>query len=246
MLFRSILTGAAVLTAAGILAAPHAHAVTTITAGSSSDALSAVFTVNKTSDSLPNQAVATGKAPPKYDKTTKVLSYSKTASLSGLTLKVTAKNIVDTASSAGIDTKGGITAISGASIGSVNSTLSSPLGTAMTVKAGTLASSASFATTKAGVNTAKGSAAITALVITAPAFGIKNLTYSGKPAANRILYQNGAKTVIVYLNRQTTTTAGGKVTGISVSSVAVHVKNYIYAKGITVSADVDVATSTAN
>ena len=245
MLFRSILTGAAVLTAAGILAAPQAHAVPTVTASSSSDTLSASFTVNGKTEGLPNQAVATGKGPAKYTQTTKAATYSKTGSLGVLTLKVSAKNVQDTASSAGIDSKGGITAISGSSISSVNSTLSSPLGTALTVTAKTLTSSASFATTKAGVNTATGSATVTTLSITAPAFGIKSLTYSGKPAANHILYENAAKTVIVYLNRQTTTTAGGMVTGISASSVAVHVKNYVY-KGITVSGDVDVATSTAN
>lgn len=245
-LLRSILTGAAVLTAAGILAAAPAHAVATVTASSSSDALSASFTVNGKSEGLPNQSVATGKGPAKYGQTIKAATYSKTASLSGLTLTVSAKNILDTASSAGIDKNGGITAISGSSVSSVNSKLTSPLGTALTVTAATLASSASFATTKAGVNTATGSATVTTLTITAPAFGIKSLTYSGKPAANHILYENAAKTVIVYLNRQTTTTAGGKVTGISVSSVAVHVKNYVYNKSITVSGDVDVATSTAN
>src|SRR5271167_1986184 len=102
MLYRSILTAAAVLTVSGIMAPQHIQAAT-ITGGSSADALSAVINVNGNASSLPNQAVASGKAPPKYNIPVNVPHYSKTASLSGLTVKVTATNVNDTASSTGID-----------------------------------------------------------------------------------------------------------------------------------------------
>jgi hypothetical protein len=251
MLYRSILTAAIVLTASGILAPQHIQAAT-IAGGSSSNALSAALNVSGSASSLPNQAVASGTAPPKYSKTTTVPTYNKTASLSGLTVTVAAKNISDTASSAGIDAKGGITALSGASIGSVNATLSSPLGTALTVAATKLVSSASFATTKAGVGTPTGTASIGSLTINSPAFGITNVKFPlptkpnvHTPTVNQILYHNSDNSVVLYLNRQTTKTTAGKVSSLAVSAVVLHVKNF-QTSGVTVSGDINVATSNAN
>jgi hypothetical protein len=238
--------------AAGILSpAPHANAAT-ITAGSSSNALSAVISVNGKSGSLPNQEVASGRAPPKYTSTKTVASYSKTASLCGLTVPAKGTNISDTASSAGIDSKGGLTAISGASIDSVSATLSSPFGTALTLSATKLVSGASFATTKAGVGTAKGSTSIGSLTINSALFGIKNLKFPlpskptvHTPSINQILYHNSDNSVILYLNRQTTNSTAGKVSSIAVSAMTLYVKNFKYS-GFTISGDINVATSNAN
>jgi len=245
------MTAAIVLTASGIWAPQHVQAAT-ITAGSSANALSAALNVNGAASSLPNQAVASGTAPPKYTKAMNVPNYSKTASLSGLTVSVTAMNINDTASSAGLDAKGGLTAISGASIDSINATLSSPLGTALTVTAAKLVSGASFATTKAGVGTAKGSTSIGSLTINSALFGINNLKFplpstpnNHTPGANQILYNNSDNSVVLYLNRQTPKSTAGKVSSIAVSAVTLHVKNFKYSS-FTISGDINVATSNAN
>jgi len=252
MLYRSILTAAVVLTASGILAPQTIQAATTITGGSSANALSAVINVNGNASSLPNQAVASGKAPPKYTVPVSVPHYSKTASLSGLTGKVTATNVNDTASSAGIDAKGGLTTISGSSIDAVNATLSSPLGTALTVTAKSLVSNASFATTKAGATTAKGGTTIGSLVINSPLFGINNVKFptAAKPTVHtptpgQILYQNSDKSVVLYLNQLTAPLKAGQASSVAVSAVVLHVKNFKYS-AFTITGDINVATSNAN
>jgi hypothetical protein len=251
MLYRSILTAAVVLTASGILA-PHAVQAATITGGSSADALSAVINVGGNASSLPNQAVASGKAPPKYNVPINVPHYSKTASLSGLTVKVTATNINDTASSAGLDAKGGLTTISGSSIDAVNAVLSSPLGTALTVTAKDLVSNARFATTKAGVTTATGGTTIGSLVINAPLFGITNVKFptAAKPTVHtptpgQILYQSKDGTVKILLNQLTAPLKAGKASSVAVSAVVLLIKNY-KADGLTVSGTINVASSNAN
>jgi hypothetical protein len=251
MLYRSILTAAVVLTASGILAPQHIQAAT-ITGSSSANALSAALNVNGSASSLPNQAVASGKAPPKYNVPVKVPHYSKTAPLGPLAVTVTAANINDTASSAGIDAKGGLTTISGSSIGSVNATLSALGKTALTVSATKLVSNASFATTKAGVTTATGGTSIGSLTINSPAFGITNVKFPTAakpnlhtPTPSQILYHNSDNSVVVYLNRLTASTKAGKATSIAVSAVVLHIKNFKY-NGIPVSGDINVATSNAN
>jgi hypothetical protein len=253
MLYRSILTAAVVLTASGILAPQHVQAAT-ITGGSSANALSAVINVNGNSSSLPNQLAASGKAPPKYTATMTKPNYSKTASLSGLTVTVAAQKISDTASSAGLDAKGGLTTISGASIGSVNATLSSPLGTALTVTGSNLVSNASFATTKAGVTTAKGGTTIGSLVINSPLFGINNVKFptAAKPTVHtptpgQVLYQSKDGSVKILLNQLTAPLKAGKASSVAVSAVVLQIKNFQYAPaGITVSGNINVATSNAN
>jgi hypothetical protein len=241
MMFRSTSTAAFVVAACGILA-PQPLLAATVAAGSSANAVSATITVNGASSSLAKQVLAIGIAPPAYSQNPKVTSYSKTASLSGLTVALTAQNVSDSASSKGLDATGGVTVLSGAQIGLLSATLSSGAGTALTLSANTLVSSASFATTKAGANTATGSTSIASLTINSALFGIKNLSFTGKPVANKILFHNSDNSVVVYLNRQVSMKKLGKLTAFDVSAVVLHINNFKYGP-YTISGDINIATS---
>ncbi len=241
MLSRSIITVAGItLSTLGTWGVPNASAAATLTAGSSASAASASFVVNGKAGKLAPQAVASGKAPPNYNKVVSVPTLQKSQTFDILTLSATANNVKDAASST--SQTGAITSVSSASIDSLSGMITTPLGTALTMSGKKLVSSASLA--KATKNTPAATVSLGSLTISSSAFGI-NKSYTGKPKPNFILYQNSDKSVTVYLNRQIKKTTSGNVTSISVSAVDLHVKNYSYA-GQTVSGDLYVATSNAN
>jgi len=238
MLFRLSLTAIA-LACLGSFASPAA----TLTAGSNASAISASFVVNGKAGALAPQALASGSAPPAYSKATSVPSLSKSQQFDILTLTGTGKNIKDTATGTAV-TLGKITSKAGASIGSLTGTVGSPLGNVLTITGTKLVSSAGLAKT-ADKNTPTGTVSIGSLSINAPAFGISNKSYSGKPKPNFILYQSGDKKVTLYLNRQIKTTKSGKVTKISVSAVNLHIVD-LETSGQTISGDLFLATGNAH
>jgi hypothetical protein len=216
-----------------------------LTAGSSAAAFDVAIDVDGSKSTLPNLVYAVGKAPPAYSKTTPLATYSKTASLSGLTFAGTATKLSSTAkavSTAG----GGLTSSSDASIGTLSANLSvSPLGSLLKVTGSKVVSGARFVATTAGVRTPTGSASIGTLDIDGSKLGIGKLHFAGTPTPNHILYQNTAQTIVVTLNKQTITTAAGKATSITTDAVLVHIANYSLF-GHTVSGDVAIAKSMAN
>lgn len=237
--------GAAVMlsvAASPAFADPVPSVTPTLTASSSAAILNFQFVVNGKKTSSGNEVVASGSAPPTYDQKTIRSTYTKsTQILGGLTFDRSATSIVSVASGRAAAT--GTDATGSATVGSFHGTLKSPLGTLMTVTTGKITSKASFTQTKAGVRTVKGSTGPFSVKIDAPALGI-NKTYTGTPKPNQVLYHNSDNSIVIYLDRQVTTTLDGKVTAIGVDAVDVLIKNYKIA-GSTVSGTITVAPTVA-
>jgi hypothetical protein len=245
---RSILAATAVtFVGLGCLAATDATA-STLTASSSASAASASFTVTGKSGTIKPQALASGSGSTGYSKTVSPAKLTPSGTFGILSLSGTVTNISDKASSAGANS-GTIASTGSASIGSLSAKINSPLGTALTVTSGKITSSATLTKT-ATTNTPSTSVSITNFSIVSPFFGI-NKTFTGafsssdpKSMANYPLYQSTDGKVTVYLNYQVKKTTAGKVTGITVSAVDLHIVNFSYA-GQTVSGDLALATSAA-
>jgi hypothetical protein len=229
---------------AGPALANAAPSVTpTLTASSSAAILNFQFVVNGKKTDSGNELPASGSAPPTYDQKTIRSTYTKsTQILGGLTFDRSATSIQSIASGRAAAATG-TDATGSATVGSFHGTLKSPLGTLMTVTTGKITSRASFLQTKTGIRSVKGSTSLAGVKIDAPALGI-NKTYSGTPKPNQVLYHNGDNSIVIYLNRQVTTTLDDKVTAIGVDAVDVLIKNYKIA-GSTVSGTITVAPTVA-
>jgi hypothetical protein len=232
---------------AATLAASSAMAASP-TGNSSAAALNFTLSVNGAKASLTNQVYATGSAPPNYNVPVPLKTFSKKKTFSNqLTLKASAANILETA--AGKSAGGGLTTTSSSSVDTFSATVSSAAGTALTITAvnnGTtpsLLSTASFAITKAGKITPKGTTTFGTVSIVAPLFNI-NKTVSGPQAANTYVYGKAGDAVTLIANRQTPITSGGKTTGTIVDALALHVDNYVYGP-YTISGDITVGTDKA-
>jgi hypothetical protein len=247
----AVLTSGSSTTAAAILWAgagpaladpvPSAAAAV-LTSGSSAAILHLRFVVNGKKTDPDSEVPATGSAPPTYNKTAIRSAYSKsTRILGGLTFDSSATGIqgvaTGRAAAAGIDASGSAT------VGSFRGTLKSQQGTLMTLTTGRITSQGSFTETKAGVRTVAGGTTLLKVKIDAPALGI-NKTYSGSPKPNQVLYHNGDNSIIVYLNRQITTTRNNKVKAIAVDALDVQIKDYKVA-GNTISGTITVAPTFA-
>jgi len=119
------------------------------------------------------------------------------------------------------------------------------IGTFFTFSGTSIESKAAFRINSHGGISYTGSAAIGSITINAPYLGINNVTFSGKPTVNQILFQNAAQTLTIYLNAQTTTTASGKLASVKVDAVDVHFANFS-ALGATVSGDLEIGSTSAN
>lgn len=227
----------------GLMGAGTAHAAQSIT--SSAAALNFSFSVNGSKDTLANQVYATGVAPPAYNKKTTLPSYTVSKTYSDtIKLQANATTVTSTAVSAGTKAGGGITANASSSIASFNGTVSSAAGTAVTVAMKRMSSKASLSLTKTGAGTAKGSVSIGSVTLNAPLFGINNVTFSGSPTPNQVLYHNQDNSVVVYANRQVITKVNGKTTGITVSALEIVANNYKYSP-YTINGDLSLGASTA-
>jgi hypothetical protein len=203
------------------------------------------FDINNQASSLLFQVFAGSTAPPAYNLSTAMPTYSKTFTFKGpLTLNAAGKTLDSKATSAGPNSAGGITATSSVLIGSLTTEFSTTAGKAITIAVTGLRSKASFTGNRLGGVSDAGSASITKVTINAPTFGINNLTYSGTPAANQVLYHNAGNTLVVTANRQVKKTASGKPTSIAVDGLAMHFANYNYFGSI-ISGDIAIGTSFA-
>jgi hypothetical protein len=238
--------GAALTVAALIVAAtfaPRAHAATPLTASSAAAALNVAAVINGQKLSLLNQVPAAGSAPPDYNVTTSLATYSKSSTTaSGITLTASARTIGDKATAV---TAAAITAIASSSIGSISAILSSSsFGTLMTLTGSRVMSKASLKLTKAGVASSTGSTTIVRLAIDAPLLGINNVTFAGTPTINQVLFHNADDSLVVYLNAQTVTKAAGRQMSIKVDAVDVRIRNFSLA-GNTVAGDIEIGSSFA-
>ncbi len=221
---------------------PVASSATALTASSSAAIVRLQFVVNGQKSDSGNEVAAFGTAPPAYDKKTIRATYAKTTQiLGGLTFKRSATG-VQTVATGHADTTG-IAATASATVGSFQGTLTSPLGTLVTVTTGKVTSRSSFTQTMAGVRTVKGGASLLSLKIDAPALGI-NKTFSGTPKPNQVLYRNSDNSIVIYLNRQITTKVNNQVAALVVDAVDVQIRNYKLA-GNTISGNITVGPTIA-
>jgi hypothetical protein len=198
---------------------------TALTAGSTAAVVDLAFVVNGQKTNPGPELLVSGSAPPAYDKKTERSSYARTTKiLGGLVFKRSATK-VESVASGHANTATGAVSKGESTVGGFSGTLSSPLGTLVTVTTGAVSTQAVFSRTKAGVSKAEGLVKIGNLKIDAPVLGI-NKTFSGSPAPNKVLYQNSDKSVVIYLNRQVETRSAGKLTGIAVEAVDVQIRNY--------------------
>jgi hypothetical protein len=219
-----------------------AHAA--LTASSSAAAVSATVTINGNTTVLPAQVVATGSAPPAYNQVTRLPSLSKSFTFTGgLTLNATGKAVASSVMSGGPGTAG-ISARGSSMIGSFNATVTSPLGTFVTVTASKLTSTTRFMqTSKSSSGTS--TVSVGSLTVNAPSFGINNVTFAGTPTANQVLFHNSDNSFVIYLNQQTVGMSGGKPSSINASIVDVHASN-LKVPGGTITGDVLIGPTFAN
>jgi len=220
-----------------------AAAVPALTGSSNAAILHLQVTVNgKKSDSGP-ELPATASAPPAYNKQTVKSTYKKsTQILGGLTFDRSATGIVTAATGRAAAATGILTTAS-AEVHSFTGTLNSPLGKLITVTTGKIESEARFAQTKAGARSVQGRTSLLNVRIDSDALGIHK-TYSGQPKPNTVLYHNSDNSLIIYLNRQITTTVAGKVAGLTVDGLDVLINNLKFA-GQTVSGNIAVGPAVA-
>jgi hypothetical protein len=220
-----------------------AAAVPALTGSSSAAIVHLIFVVNGKKSDSGAELPAAGSAPPTYDKKTIKSSYAKTTDvLDGIVFKRSATS-VDTVATGHAATATGVVATASATVSSFHGTLTSPLGTLVTVTTGKISSHSAFSQTKAGVRTAKGGTSLVSVHIDAPVLGI-NKTYTGTPKVNEVLFHNSDNSVIIYLNRQITTTTAGKVSGLTVDAIDVQINKYKLA-GNTISGSITVGPTTA-
>jgi len=247
-MLRSVLLpvgAAAILSAIACpaLADPVPSAVPTLSASSAAAIVRLQFVVNGKKSDTGNEVAAAGSAPPAYNKKTIRATYAKTTQiLGGLTFKRSATSIQSIAAGHANATTG-IAATGSATVGSFRGTLTSPLGTLITVTTGKVSSHASFTQTTAGVPSVKGGTSLLNVKIDAPVLGI-NKTFSGTPKPNQVLYHNGDNSIVIYLNRQITTKVNSKVAALTVRALDVQIRNYQFA-GNTISGNITVAPTVA-
>jgi hypothetical protein len=221
-------------------------------AASSATILGGNLVIGGKAISLPGELTAAGSAPPAYSSTMTSNSLHKTVTFSdGIPFRLSAGRSIDVAVSAG---QQGLVVVSaaGSSIQSPSVTISDVLtNTAFTLSATQVESTASFAKSTVAAPVATGSTTLAGLKIDMSLLGLGVVKYTGKPKPNTILYKAKNGSVIIYLNRQTTTTGAAldrpdasAATSITVDAVDIHLVDAEVA-GYTVSGDIRIGISYA-
>jgi hypothetical protein len=184
------------------------------------------FVVNGQKTSPGAEVLAAGMAPPAYNKKTVRATYARTTHiLGGLVFTRSATAVQSIAAGTTSTATGGIASAASASVGSFKGTLSGPIGNLITATTGKVLAKARFTRTKTGVASVQGSTSLLSFTVSAPAIGLKK-TFSGTPKPNQVLYSNGDKSIIIYLNRQIITKVAGKPVAIAVDAVDVQITNF--------------------
>jgi hypothetical protein len=209
-------------------------------------ALNVTFNVNGQVSALPNQVMASGSSTKAaYNQRNAVPTYTKaTAFKGGVTLTGNAKTLTSIANATGISA-GKRTANGSASIASIGLTVKNGTAVLMTLSSTKLSSKASFVSTTAPGGKPTGSVSMLGVTINSAAFGAKNVKFSGTAPANKVLFRNKDNTVVIYANRQTVTSAGGKPSKIAVDGISVQFNKFKNA-GKTITGTIKIASSMAS
>jgi hypothetical protein len=218
----------ALLTVGTMLTASQALAASGTGHGSQAAVLHATFTFNGSKHDYGFELPADGAAPPAYDTKTAKASYMQTSKFDSLTFTRSATKVEAEATGKANIATGTVATTGTATIGGFSGKLTSAAGTLMTVTTGKIMSQATYSQTSSGAHSVNGATSLLNVHIDAPVFGF-NKTYSGNPKPNQVLYHNKDNTIVVYLNRQVTTTANGKPASIAVAAVDVQINNYKFA-----------------
>jgi len=223
------------------LAAGAAHAA--LTAASDAYAFSMDLNLDGQKVASGKQVDASGNGPPSYNSTNRVPSYAKSSSVPAGGAKTGGTSIVSSASSSG-PSGGQITSDARVRMGTFTANVLTPLGSLITIHGGNIVSHSSFTKTAGGKATPSGNADIGSLVINAPLLGVNNKKFSGAPTPNQVLYQSPDKSVTIYLNKQTTTTANGKPTSLTVDAISIEFSKAVQSSAI--GADIVIGSAMAN
>jgi hypothetical protein len=228
--------------ASGMSGSPAAPVA--VKAVSAAAALDLSLVIQGQRSSLLNQDWAVGVTPPAYNRANVMPSYSNTTQFKGgMTLIATGHTLAAKASSAGANSSEMITATASSSIGSLKTIFSMGTTTLMTITVTRLTSSATYNGVGTSGLTATLGASMDKLTINAPALGINNLTYSGTPTANKVLFQGNHVSVIV--DRQNVIFKSGNLVSVQADGVAVHLTNFQY-NGVPISGDIVIGSSYAS
>jgi hypothetical protein len=245
--------------ALGMAAAPAAVAdepagSAILTAASSATAVSGKIRANGQSVTVKPLLQAKGSAPPAYDVTNAVKSYSKTVALPfDTSLDVQAGAATDEAASNGQEGSK-VTATASSSIESGSAKLTNPLisGPLVAVSAGKVSSDATFTKSTTASSSGSGTVSLSDVTVDLRVFGFGLITYSGtaRPKPNTVLFKSKDGAIIVYLNRQVANLAASGsnalvAASIQVDAIDVHLTD-AQALGATFSGDLLIATSFAD
>jgi hypothetical protein len=210
---------------AGVAVAPPSKAAVPLVAASSATGFDLALNLDGEKQNTGNQLHAAGSAPPSYNVTTTMPSFSKgIPGPAGSSSSVSAGSVSVSASSAG-PVSGSITAIGLFKAGTFSAGINTPLGALLTISASNVVSRSAFTKTRTGAVKPTGSASFGKVTISGPLLGIPTKSFSGPAKVNQVLFQSPDKSVTVYLNRQVTTGPVAKPTSISVDAVAIVVDN---------------------
>jgi hypothetical protein len=83
------------------------------------------------------------------------------------------------------------------------------------------------------------------VTINSAAFGARNVKFSGSAVRNKVLFKSKDGTVIIYANRQTIASSGGKPSKITVDGISVQFNHFKNA-GKTITGNIELASSMAD
>jgi hypothetical protein len=236
---------AAVSALLGVGSMSSAQAATVVTASSSAALANVSLNLDGVKLSLGDLVGAQGTAKPLYYNRTTLPAFAKTIGnpLTG-SVSVGAGGVVSSAGCTQPVT--GRFVAGGTSVtGAVNLSVTTPLGTLLTIGLDGLESHSAFTRYSSGAGVPSGFANITRLRVGLPLLGIPAKSFSGTAKPNQILFQTPDKQVTIYLNRQTITMAAGKPTSITTDAVAVEIGNKTVG-ALSLSGDIVVGTAMAN
>jgi hypothetical protein len=208
--------------------------------------MNVTLNVNGQVSVLLNQVMASGsslRAP--YSQKNSVPTYTNTTAFKGgVTLTGNAQHLTSVANATGVSSSGQRTAHAAATIGAIGLTIKNGSSVLMTLNSTWLSSKANFLATSAGGRTPSGSAQMNGVTINSTAFGARNVRFTGVAPANKVIFHNADRSVVIYANRQTITSAGGKPAKIVVDGISVQFTRFKNA-GKTISGNIELAASVA-
>jgi hypothetical protein len=230
---------------AGVAVAPPSTAAVPLTAASSATGFDLLLNLDGEKQSTGNQLHAAGSAPPSYNVTTTMPSFSKGfPGPAGSSSSVSAGSVSSSARSEG-PASGSVTGIGVFRAGTFNAGINTPLGALLTITASNVVSRSAFTKRSSGAVAAAGLASFGKVTISGPLLGIPTRSFSGPAKVNQVLFQSPDKSVTVYLNRQVMTGPAAKPTSISVDALAIVIANKTI-PGNAVSADIVMGATMAN